>query len=339
MKKIPVEKAVGMILSHDITQIVPEKFKGRAFKKGHIIQKEDVDKLLELGKRYIYVYEPESGEIHEDDASLRISKAVTGENIELTEPSEGKITLKSLIRGLFKVNSELLHEINSIENVTIASLPNNFKVEKGESLAGVRIVPLTIEEEKIKKIEKLCEEKGAVFTVKNYKKLKAAFIITGNEVYEGLIQDGFAPILREKFSYFGAELQGQSFCPDNIEEIKKAILQFNEQGANVIVLTGGMSVDPDDVTPRAIRESSTKVVTHGVPVQPGNMFMLAYMGETVLLGVPGAALYYKTTILDVVLPRIFTEEILTKEDFIKMGEGGFCLNCPVCHYPQCYFGR
>ena len=339
MKKIPVEKAVGMILCHDITQIIPGKYKGPAFRRGHIVQKGDIEKLKKKGKEYLYIWLPKEGEIHEDEASLRISKAVTGENIELTEAIEGKITLKSLTRGLFKVKSELLYEINSMENITIPCLPNNFKVEESQKLAGVRIVPLTIEEEKIRQIEELCQKKGTVFSIEKYKKLKVAIITTGNEVYKGLIQDGFGPLLKEKFSYFGAELQGQTFCPDNIEEIKKAILQFRKQGANLIALSGGMSIDPDDLTPGAIRESGAKVVTYGVPVQPGNMFMLAYLGETVLLGVPGCAMYYRNTILDVVLPRIFAGEILTKEDFIKMGEGGFCLNCEVCRYPQCFFCR
>lgn len=187
MKKVAVEKAVGMILCHDITQIIPGKFKGPAFRKGHIVQKDDIEKLKEIGKEYLYIWQPKEGEIHEDEASLRISKAVAGENIELTEAVEGKITLKSLTRGLFKVKSELLYEINSMESITIPCLPNNFKVEKGQGLSGVRIVPLAIKEEKIEKIEKLCQEKGVVFSVKKYKKFKVAIITTGNEAYKGLI--------------------------------------------------------------------------------------------------------------------------------------------------------
>jgi len=339
MKKIPVEQAVGMILCHDITQIIPGKFKGPIFRKGHLVQEEDIEKLKKIGKEYLYIWVPEKGEIHENEASLRISKAVSGENIELTEAIEGKITLKSLTRGLFKVESELLYEINSMENITIPCLPNNFKVEKDQGLAGVRIVPLTIQEEKIRLIEELCQKKGTVFSVERYKKLKVAVITTGNEVYKGLIPDKFGPLLKEKFSYFGAEFQGQVFCADRTEEIKTAILQFREQGAELIALSGGMSVDPDDLTPKAIRESGAEIITYGVPVQPGNMFMLAYLGKTVLIGIPGASLFYKNTILDIVLPRIFIGDTLTKTDFIKMGEGGFCSTCSVCHYPYCYFGR
>ena len=339
MKKIPVEKAVGMKLCHDITQIIPGKFKGPAFRKGHIVQKEDIEKLKKIGKEFLYIWQPEEGEIHENEASLRMSEAVAGENIELTEAIEGKITLKSLTRGLFKVKSELLYEINSMENITIPCLPNNFKVEKRQGLSGVRIVPLVIQEEKIINIEELCQKKGKVFAVKKYKKLKVGIITTGNEIHKGLIKDVFGPLLRDKFSYFGAEIKGQIYCPDNIEEIKKAISYFSQQEVDLIALSGGMSVDPDDLTPGAIRESGAKVITYGVSVQPGNMFMLAYLGNKTLIGIPGASLYYKNTILDIIIPRIFAGDILTKKDFVMLGEGGFCSTCAVCHYPYCYFGR
>jgi molybdenum cofactor synthesis domain-containing protein len=339
MKKIPVEKAVGMILCHDITQIIPGEFKGRAFKKGHIIQREDVEKLLELGKEQIYVWEPKAGEIHEDEAALRIARAVSGENIDYDEPKEGKSTLKSKERGLLKINSKLLYKINSIEDISVASLPQNFIVERDQKLAGVRIIPLTTEEENLIQIEELCQGGEKVFEIKKYKELKVAIITTGNEIYKKRIQDKFGLVIRKKLEFFKAQYLGQTFCPDNIEEIKKEILHYKQQDANLIILTGGMSVDPDDLTPGAIRESGAKVVTYGAPVQPGNMFMMAYLGNTVLLGVPACAMYYRTTILDVVLPRIFVGEIITKEDFVKMGEGGFCLNCEVCRYPQCFFSR
>ena len=339
MKKVPVEKAVGMILCHDITQIVPGKFKGRVFKKGHIIRQEDIERLIKLGKEQIYIWEPKAGEIHEDEAALRIARAVAGENIEYDVPKEGKSTLKSKERGLLKINSELLYKINSIEDISVASFPQNFIVEGGQKLAGVRIIPLTTEEENLIRIEDLCRGKGKVFKIKKYKELKAAIITTGNEIYKKRIQDKFGSVIRKKLEFFKVQYLGQTFCPDDIEEIKEKISYYKKQRADLIILTGGMSVDPDDLTPGAIRKSGAKVVTYGAPVQPGNMFMMAYLGNTVLLGVPACAMYYRTTILDVVLPRIFVGEVLTKEDFIKMGEGGFCLNCEVCHYPQCFFCR
>jgi molybdenum cofactor synthesis domain-containing protein len=339
LKKIPVKQAVGLILSHDITQIIPGKFKGVAFRRGHKIQKEDIEKLKKLGKEFLYVWEPEEGKIHEDDASLRLVKAVSGKNIEFSKAVEGKRFLKSLIRGLFTVNSELLYEINSKQDITIPCLPNHFKVEKGQKLSGVRVIPLTVDEEIIASIEILCRKKGKAFNVKDYKKLKTGIITTGNEIYKGMVKDAFGPLLRDKFSYFGAEINEQVFCPDNKEAIKEAIRLFQQQEVKLIALTGGMSVDPDDITPSAIKESGAEIITYGVPVQPGNMFMLAYLDKTALIGIPGASLYYKNTILDIVLPRLFTGDIFTKKDFILMGEGGFCSNCKVCHYPYCYFGR
>jgi molybdenum cofactor synthesis domain-containing protein len=288
MKKVPVEKAVGMILCHDITRIIPGKFKGRAFKKGHIIQKEDVEKLLELGKEQIYIWEPKTEEIHEDEAALRIARAVSGGNIDYDEPKEGKSTLKSKERGLLKISSRLLYQVNSIKDISIASLPQNFVVERGQKLAGVRIIPLITKEENLIRIEELCQGEEKIFEIIKYKELKAAIITTGNEIYKKRIQDKFGPVMRKKLEFFKAQYLGQTFCSDNIEEIKKEILHYKQQGVDLIILTGGMSVDPDDLTPGAIRESGAKVVTYGAPVQPGNMFMMSYLGETVLLGVPGS---------------------------------------------------
>ena len=339
MKKIPVEKAVGMILCHDITQIIPGKFKGRAFKKGHVIRQDDVEKLLELGKEQVYIWEPQKGEIHEDEAALRIANAITGKNMEYDQPKEGKCTLISKERGLLKVNSKLLLKANSIQDISIASLPQNYRIEKNQKLAGVRIIPLVTEEKKLIRIEDLCREKGKIFEIKKYIRLKSALITTGNEIFKGRVEDKFGPIIKEKLEFFDSEYLGQTLCPDDFAVIKKTISNYKEQNTDLIILTGGMSVDPDDLTPKAIRASGAKVITYGAPVQPGNMFMMAYLGKTILLGVPGCAMYYKITILDVVLPRILTGEILTKEDFVKMGEGGFCLNCEICRYPSCFFCR
>lgn len=338
MKIIPVEKAVGMILCQDITKIVPGEFKGRAFKKGHIIKEEDIKELLKLGKEHVYVWEPKEGEIHEDEAALRIAQAVSGENVIFDEPYEGKSSLKSQIKGLLKVDKELLFKVNSIDMVTIASLPDNFTVEAGQKIAGARVIPLVISEDTIKSVEESCKERK-IFNVKPYKKLNAGIITTGSEIYKGLIEDKFGPIMMKKLQYFGSEFLGQTFCPDDVNFIIKAINEMLDKKADLIILTGGMSVDADDLTPKAIRECSDNVVTYGAPVQPGNMFMMAYKGNSVLLGVPGCAMYHRTTLLDAVLPRIFAGERIVKEDFIKMGLGGFCQGCEVCKYPNCYFCR
>jgi len=334
-----VEEAVGMVLCHDITQIVPWKFKGRVFKKGHIIQKEDIETLLKLGKEQVYVGEIQAGMIHEDEAAIRIAKAVRGENITYDEPQEGKCLLRADRKGILKINTSLLFQINSLKDISVAALPQNFILEEGQAFAGVRIIPLLTEEENLSQVEDLCQKKGSVFFVKEYKKLKIALIITGNEVFRKRIKDKFSPIIRKKLKYFPAQFLGKTFCPDDQEEIKKAIFYYQQQGVDLLILTGGMSVDPDDLTPGAIRESGAKVITYGIPVQPGNMFMLAYLEDMTLLGIPGCVMYYRTTILDVVLPRIFIGEVFSREDFIEMGEGGFCLSCTTCHYPRCFFCR
>lgn len=339
MKKIRVEDAVGMKLCHDITKVIPGEFKGRAFAKGHVIKEGDIEELKKIGKEHVFVWEENAGEIHEDEAALRMAEAVVGPNIIFEEPQEGKSLLKATNRGLFQLNRKLLKEINKREQITLPTIPNNYKAEKGMKVAAARVIPLVIAEDKIMEIENICAQKGPVLKVVPYKQLKVGFIITGNEVYKGRIKDKFGPVLKQKMAYFGANILGQVYCPDDLSVIEKAIYSFKKNGADLIVLTGGMSVDPDDLTPGAIKNTATELITYGVPAQPGNMFMMAYLDDTAVIGVPGAAIFFKTTIVDVVLPRIFAGDKLCKDDFAEMGEGGLCLNCEVCTYPRCYFGR
>lgn len=339
MKKVPVQEAVGMKLCHDMTKVIPGEFKGRAFCRNHIITQDDIQDLLSIGKEHIFIWEENAGEIHEDDAAVRIAQAVMGKNLMKTEPEEGKSLLKATVRGLLKVNSSLLTRLNSIEHVTIPSLPNNFVVNEQEKVASARIVPLVTKEENILKVEELCRLEGPVFEVKPLKTLKVGLVITGSEVYKGRIKDKFGPVIHEKLTHFDAEVIGQDYCLDDCKMIEKSILKFFTQKADLIIVTGGMSVDPDDLTPGAIRNTGARVITQGTPAQPGNMLMMAYLDGVPIFGVPGAAIYCKTTVLDVVLPRVFAGDFLTKEDFIRMGEGGLCRNCPICHYPNCYFGR
>jgi len=339
VKKVAVQNAVGMKLCHDITKMIPGEFKGVAFKRDHIIREEDVEELLKLGKENIYVWEENAGEIHEDEAAIRIAKAVIGKNISYLLPQEGKTVLEASVKGLFKLKSSLLYEINSIEHVTIPSLPNNFKVEEGQKLAAARIVPLVTREENIEKVEDLCALHGPVFNVEPYKKLRVGIVITGSEVFKGRIKDKFWPVMKKKLEYFEAEIIGQEYAPDEIEVIQEKISAYKNKNADMIIVTGGMSVDPDDLTPGAIRNTGAEVVTYGVPVQPGNMFMLSYLDGVPLLGVPGAAAFFKTTVFDTVLSKIFSGEKMSRNDFIRMGEGGLCMNCQLCQYPNCYFCR
>lgn len=339
MKVVPVEESVGSVLCQDITKIVPGKFKGTVFRKGHVVREEDIPVLLNVGKEHLYVWESKPGEIHENDAALRIAKAISGENISYNEDlHEGKCTLTTQLRGLFTLDSKRLLEANSLEYVTIATLPNYYHVEAGKAVCGARVVPLLIDEKIIEGVEAICADQP-ILNVKPYRSLKCGVVTTGSEVFKGRIEDKFGPVMKEKIAYYGGEYLGQVICPDDKAEIVKANAKFKEQGAELIINTGGMSVDPDDVTPSAIRAAGADVITYGVPAQPGNMVLMAYWDKTAVIGAPGCAMFCKTTIVDVILPKIFAGIPLVKSDFARMGEGGLCQNCQDCRYPLCYFGR
>lgn len=338
MRKIPVENAVGETLCHDMTAILEGGFKGVRFKRGHVIAKQDIPVLLDMGKSHIFAWEPEADEVHEDDAALAVTKVACGENIEFSGPSEGKLQLTALADGLFHVNSAALRAINSVGDYTLVCRPGNTAVSKGEKLGGIRIVPLVTKRLNVEKAVATARENAPIFEVKPYIPLKTGIIITGSEVYYGRIKDRFEPVLREKLAGFNAEILGAVKCPDDLNMLSEAISGFLARGAELILLTGGMSVDPDDLTPTAIINSGAELVARGVPVQPGNMLTMAYLGKTMLIGVPGASLHSRTTALDVFLPRVFAGQRVTKDEVQKLGEGGFCMNCPECRYPMCYFG-
>ncbi len=337
MRKVKVEDAVGMTLCHDITAM-RDGFKGAAFRRGHVIEKEDIEKLLDLGKRTIFVWEEEAGEIHEEECALRMAAMAPVEGAHYTEPSEGKVLLFADQRGMFRVNTELLRTINSIGDITISTLPDHYPVETGARLASMRIVPLVTKEEQIIQAENLCRE-TRLLELYPYRYKKVGVVITGSEVYTGRIKDKFEPVVRAKLSHYPCEILGITICDDQLEMIVEAAEKFLEEGADFLIFTGGMSVDPDDLTPTAIRQIGAQIVSHGVPSQPGNMTLVAYLEKTAILGVPGAAISLPTTIFDVLLPQIFTGIPLTKQDLIHLGEGGLCQMCTSCHYPNCTFGR
>lgn len=339
MKKIRVEDAVGMVLGHDLTKIVPGEFKGAAFKKGHIVGSEDVEILKNMGKYNIYVLELNDDMIHEDEAAIRIAKAAVGDGLYLNGPSEGKINIKAKAKGILKVNLETLSQINDIDMIMFATLHNNSVIEKDQTVAGTRIIPLVTEVQKIKDIEKICSELGKVLCIREIKPRKVGIVVTGSEVFDGRIEDRFGPVLKEKILEQGSSLIGLRFAPDDREKIEESIKSLIEEGAEIILTAGGMSVDADDVTPNAIENISDKVITYGSPVLPGAMFMVAYKKEIPILGIPACGMYFRTTVLDLVLPRILAGEILNKKDITSLAHGGLCLGCKVCRYPVCPFGK
>ena len=338
MKMIKVEDAVGCILSHDVTQIIPCEFKGRAFKKGHIIKEEDIQKLLNIGKEHIYVWEPKEGELHENDAAIRISNLVVGEGVAKSEEiKEGKVDFFADRDGILRIDKEKLFTINSIGEIIVSTLHNNTPIKKGEKIGATRVIPLIIDEKPILKAEELVKEK--VIWVDEIKPKRCLLITTGNEVYKGRIKDAFLPVIKAKLGYYGSEVIRQVILPDEKERIIEEIQKGLEEKVDMIICTGGMSVDPDDVTPTAIKESGGELVTYGSPILPGAMFLLAYHNGTPILGVPSCAMYSKRTVLDLVLPRVLADERLSFEDIAHYGHGGLCLDCDVCTFPHCSFGK
>lgn len=338
MKKIKVEEAIGMTLCHDITAM-KDGFKGAAFRRGHVIQEEDVPKLLDLGKKTVFIWEEHAGELHEEDCALRMAAMAPVEGAHYTDPSEGKVLLIAEERGMFRVDKELLHQINSIGDLTITTMPDHYPVEPGARLASMRIVPLVTKEEQIIEAENLCKDRK-LMELCPYKKRKIGVIITGSEVYSGRIQDKFEPVVRKKMEQYPSEILGVTICDDDLDMIVGAAENFLEQGADFLIFTGGMSVDPDDLTPTAIRKLGAEIITHGVPAQPGNMTLVAYWKEEVpILGIPGAAISLPTTIFDVLLPQIFAGKPFTKEELLRLEDGGLCQLCETCHYPNCTFGK
>ncbi len=338
MKMIRVEEAVGSVLCHDMTKIVPGEFKGVAFKKGHVIKEEDVPTLLAMGKEHIYVWEKQEGMLHEDEAAERLGAICKGENIVGSEIREGKMNMVADCDGLLKINLHKMGEINKMDEIMIAARHQNFMVKKGDKLAGTRVIPLIVKEEKVQWAEEIAGDQPIMW-IMPAKKHKMGIVTTGSEIFHGRIKDAFGPVIREKAEVYGIEIIDQVIVDDQQEEIVKAIHSFEAQGATMIVCTGGMSVDPDDRTPSAIKDAGGQIITYGAPVLPGAMFLLSYKGELPIMGLPGCVMYAKKTVFDLVLPRLVCGEKLIQEDLALYGHGGLCLECDTCTFPQCGFGK
>ena len=340
MKLMKTEEAVGQILCHDVTQIIPGEKKGPAFRKGHIIAAEDIPLLLSLGKDHIYIWENDENMLHENDAAQILYTLCAGENMHASPVKEGKIELIADIDGLLKVDRRKLLAINSLGEMMIASRHGDFPVRLGDKLAGTRVIPLVIEKSKMERAKEAAAG-GPIFRLLPFQPKKVGIVTTGNEVFHGRIQDGFTPVIQKKIAAFGAEIVGHELSDDDPEHITRCIHRVLEAGSELVICTGGMSVDPDDRTPAAIRASGARIVSYGAPVLPGAMFLLSYWGENniPIIGVPGCAMYHHRTVLDLVLPRLFADDEITKENLDRLGEGGLCLNCEICSFPNCGFGK
>ena len=350
MKLIRTEDAEGAVLCHDITQIIKGVTKDAVFRKGHIVTKEDIPVLLSVGKDQLYVWEKKEGILHENEAVEILCRMCEGAHMSRSEVKEGKIELKAECPGLLKVNRDGLKAVNRFGQMMIATRHGGFAVAKGDKLAGTRIIPLVIEEEKMRAAEKACMEATngkPILSLLPFRHKKVGIVTTGNEVYYGRIRDTFTPVIEEKFAQFDTEIIDHEIWNDDDKKVTASILKMISEGADIVCCTGGMSVDPDDKTPLAIKNTGARIVSYGAPVLPGAMFLLAYYTVTegdnprtvTIMGLPGCVMYAKRTIFDLVLPHVMADDEVTKEDLASLGEGGLCLNCPVCTFPNCGFGK
>ncbi len=340
IKTVKVEDAVGLRLSHDITEIRPGEFKGPAFRQGHTVCEDDLCRLQRLGKNHLYVIDLEEDEIHENEAAALMAGALAGEGIVWeNNPREGKIDLYAAYNGLLKVDVPALAAFNMVDEAMCATLHNHMPVKKGEKVAATRAIPLIMKRAAIQRAAAIARQNGAVLSVTPLRQARTALIITGNEIYHGLIQDRFAPILTRKVEALGSEVAAVNFLPDDAQAIARTIRSHLGRGCDLMLLTGGMSVDPDDVTRQGIRLAGATEMHYGTAVLPGAMFLVAYVGQTPVLGVPACALHHPVTVLDLVLPRILAGEHIGKVELALLGHGGLCRDCQACAYPACPFGK
>ncbi len=339
MKKVKIQKAIGMVLEHDLTRIVPGSFKGAAFKKGHIISKEDIPILLDMGKESLFVLDIPPGWLHENDAAERLAQTLKGDHLFLQGPVEGKISLIAEISGLLKIRVPDLTRINLIPNIIVSTLHNHSVCKAGDTVAATRIIPLTIDEKSIARTETICSRSGPVVSIKPFIPKKVGVVVTGSEFYSGRMQDGFEEWVGKKLRAYGCEIIRKDTVPDKVSLIAGSIKTLVESGCDLIVTTGGMSIDPDDVTRKGIRRSGARIIFFGTPVLPGAMFLYARLGEIPLLGLPACVFYHQVTLFDLILPLILAGEEPTRKAIALMGHGGLCRNCPECRFPVCPFGK
>lgn len=321
MKEIKVQDAIGCVLCHDVTEIVRGVEKDARFRKGHIITKADIPVLLKLGKENIYVWENDDSKLHENDAAEILRGICQGENLIASDVKEGKIELKATCDGVFHVDADKLNEINDVEEICIATVQNNIPVRKSKSIAGMRVIPLVIDKEKMEHVKKIAGNLP-LMKIAPYKKFKVGLVVTGSEIFHERIQDTFTPVIEAKLKTFGLQINERRISDDSKEMIREKISELLELGMEMILCTGGMSVDPDDRTPAAIKSTGADVITYGVPVLPGAMFMFAYKGDVPIIGLPGCVMFSSKTVFDMILPRVLTGEKLIRKDFTTLGVGG-----------------
>jgi len=337
LKKIHVEQAIGLTLGHDMTRVIPGKCKEVAFPRGHVVKKEDIPILLSMGKEHVFITEGQEGEVHEEAAAVRLADAFAGSEFNRSCVKEGRINLVSTTNGVFKVNVPLLNQINSVDGVVLATRHNNTVCHPEMVLAGTKIIPLYMPEADLRKVEELCIKQDKVLRILPFKLKKVGVVVTGSEVYKGLIQDKFTDTIRRKAEALGAHIEHSVVVPDDENMIAGAILDMKASGCEIIFACGGFSVDPDDVTVEGVEQTGAEIIAYGAPVMPGSMCLVAYLDGVPVLGAPACAIWNKATVIEVFLPRMLAGDKITRAEVSALGHGGLCLNCEPCVYPVCPF--
>jgi len=340
MKKVKVEDAIGMVLGHDVTRIVPGKFKGPGYRKGHRIKREDIPGFLDLGKEHIYVIDVKEGELHEDDAALRLTHAFSGSGIVHAGPREGKMDLLATHAGLLAINIPLLERVNSQKGLSVATLHDNTPVQKGQVVVSTRVIPLIIKERVILRVEALCgRDARRLVSIAPYRRMRIGLLVTGNEVYRGRIRDRSDDYVGVKVKHHGSTIVKKIVVPDEENRISRSLKELADAGSELILVTAGLSVDPDDVTVAGIKRAGATVGVYGSPVMPGSMFLYAHLDRIPVLGLPACVFHHTSTVFDLVFPRVLAGQEITRRDIIRLGHGGLCLGCNECRYPVCPFGK
>ncbi len=337
LKRVKAEEAVGMILGYDVTQVIPGLKKGPVFKKGHRIREEDIKVFLDTGNEYIWVIDLKEGELHEDEAAMELAKSISGENLRFESGGEGRVLIKAERDGLLKVERDLLEELNLKGDFVLSTLKNNTPCKEGDLIGVAKVIPLIIQEEELKWVKERFSERRVIY-LKPYKERKVGVIVTGDEVYFGRIKDGFDQQVLPKLKEYGVTVFKKLVLPDDPQKIAQAIRELVQEGCDLLILTGGLSVDPGDVTREGVKLAGASILNYGAPVIPGTNFLYALLDKVDILGLPACVYYNRRTVFDVVLPRILASERLSREEIRRLGYGGLCLGCESCHFPRCHFG-
>lgn len=342
LKAIPTEEAVGKRLIHDMTRIIPGKEKGPLFRKGQVVSAGDICRLQKMGRQKVYVEDDnsdQSGWIHEDEAAVAFAAGIAGPGVSFCEPPrEGKVKFEAKHDGLLWVDHERLGAFNRVEGVMCATRKSYTVINKKESLAASRAIPLFLPERDFQTALSLLAD-GPLLKVLPIRTAKVGILVTGNEIFRGLIKDSFIPIIRSKVEHYGCEVVESIITPDDRDEISAGVRKLLDAGIDFLVTTAGLSVDPDDVTMQGLMDAGCQDVVYGAPILPGAMTLIAKIGEVQVIGVPACGLYHTVTSFDLLVPRLLAGLNITRDNLAPIGHGGFCMDCNMCIFPKCSYGR